>query len=294
LALFLLPACGKKEEAAETARTPVAAPAPGETGAALPPLVAAIPAERTEELYKGAKQGKEQGTSPSWPRVAKANGGGAGGGGAGGGGAGAGAAGSSPALNADRERMRQRDAYLASLQQGSYTFNPPSPIKVAQPVPVALWVDPIKTAAELAEEMRRSLPSTTARVEAGRTAWSPRMKATLTGVDIEVTSTDCPRFDGIKDLSASARTEWGWTIVPTSPGKKQLNLVLSVILPPELGLPRELPQLVREVEVEVTVWWLIDHYWERYWKWMLGGLASAAAASIAWWWQHRGGASRQG
>lgn len=195
----------------------------------------------------------------------------------------------SPALNADQVRTQQRDAYIASLAQGSYSFNPPSPIKVAHPITVALWVDPVKKAAELAAEMGKAFPESAARVESATTAWSPRMKATLTGVDFEITPVGSKDFDGIKDLSATARTEWGWTIVPTSPGTRQLHLVLAVVLPPELGLPRELPQINRDVEVEVTVWWVIDHYWEKYWQWMLGGLASAFAASLAWWWKNRQG-----
>jgi len=311
LALLLLSACTKKEEAAapapaspsapapavapavEPVAAPVAAPAPPAPATALPPLAATIPAERREierreaehleELRRAATRAMRQPAPPSGPPIAMTNGG-----------AVAPRAASSPALNADQERLRARDAYLASLAQGSYTFNPPSPIKVARPVSVALWVDPVKSAAELTEEMRRTLPDSTSRVEAGRTTWSPRMKATLSGADFDITPVGDKNFDGIKDLSATGRTEWGWTLVPTAPGTKKLHLVLSVILPPELGLPRELPQLERNVQVEVTVWWLIDHYWERYWQWMLGGLASAAAAAIAWWWQHRRGSSRQG
>lgn len=197
-----------------------------------------------------------------------------------------GAAGS-PALRADQERMHQRDAYINGLKKGAYTFNPPSPIKVAQPITVALWVDPAKEAAQLAEEMKRAIPGAAARIESGTTTWSPRMRATLTGVDFEITPVERKDFAGEKDLSLTGRTEWGWTIVPTSPGKKQLLLLLSVVLPPELGEPRQLPVINRDIEVEVTVWWLIDHFWEKYWKWMIGGLASAAGAAIAYWWKSR-------
>ncbi|MCX7239525.1 MAG: hypothetical protein NTU86_03705 [Burkholderiales bacterium] len=192
-----------------------------------------------------------------------------------------------PALSADQERTQRRDEYIARLAQGSYAFNPPTTIKVARPISVALWVDPVAKAAELAQEMGKTFPASAGRIEADATAWSPRMKATLTGVDFAITPVGDKDFDGVKDLSANARTEWGWTLVPTAPGKKQLHLVLAVVLPPELGLPRELPQIERNVEVEVTIWWVIDHYWERYWQWMLGGLASALAASLAWWWKNR-------
>lgn len=198
----------------------------------------------------------------------------------------------SPALGADQERMRQRDAYINGLKKGAYTFNPPSPIKVDERISVALWVDPAKEAAQLAEEMKKTIPEAAARIESGTTTWSPRMRATLTGVDFEITPVEMVKdksFDGVKDLSMTGRTEWGWTIVPTSPGKKQLHLLLYVVLPPELGEPRELPAMNRDVEVEVTVWWLIDHYWEKYWKWILSGLGGALATAIGWWWKKRFG-----
>lgn len=198
----------------------------------------------------------------------------------------AGATGSA-ALGADQERMRQRDEYINGLMKGAYTFNPPTPIKVAQPVTVALWVDPVTEAAQLAEEMKKAFPESAARVESGETKWSPRMRATLTGVDFDITPVEGKDFDGTKDLSESTRTEWGWTILPKSPGVKKLHLLLAVVLPPELGKPRDLPQINRDIEVEVTVWWVVDYYWEKYWKWILGGLGGAASAAIAYWWKNR-------
>jgi len=179
-----------------------------------------------------------------------------------------------------------------SLSFGRYSFNPPTLIKIAHQINAALWVDPGKAADELASEMDKAYPESAGRVISGTTAWSPRMKATLTGVDFEITRVGDKNFDGIKDLSATARTEWGWTIVPTSPGKKQLHLVLAVVLPPELGQPRELPQIERNVMVDVTIWWVIDHYWERYWQWMLSGLATAFAAAFTWWWKNRYASSK--
>lgn len=198
-----------------------------------------------------------------------------------------GAATGAAALGADQERMRQRDEYINGLKKGAYTFNPPSPIKVAQPVTVALWVDPATEAAQLAEEMKKAFPESAGRVESGATTWSPRMRATLTGVDFAITPVEGEDFDGTKELSLAARTEWAWTIVPTSPGKKKLHLLLSVVLPTELGKPRELPQINRDIEVEVTMWWVIDTFWEKYWKWILGGLGGAASTAIAYWWTNR-------
>jgi hypothetical protein len=191
------------------------------------------------------------------------------------------------ALDADRERMRLRDEYIEGLTQAAYTFNPPSPIEVARPVTIALWVDPVTEAAQLAEAMKKAFPESAARVEAGETKWSPRMRATLTGPEFDITPVEGKDFDGVKDLSASARTEWSWSVRPTSPGKKKLHLLLAVVLPPELGKPRDLPQISRDIEVEVTIWWLIDNFWEKYWKWLLGGLGGAASAALAYWWKNR-------
>jgi hypothetical protein len=47
-------------------------------------------------------------------------------------------------------------------------------------------------------------------------------------------------------------------------------------------------------ELFATDRWLIDHYWGKYWKWMIGGLASAIAAAIAWWWKKRYGGGNGG
>lgn len=193
------------------------------------------------------------------------------------------------ALDADRERIRLRDEYISGLTRAASTFVPPSPIKVAQPVTVALWLDPTMKTAQLAEEMKKAFPESAARVESGETKWSPRMRATLTGAEFEITPVEGKDFDGIKDLSGAARTEWSWSIRPQSPGKKKLHLLLSVVLPSELGRPRDLPQISRDIDVEVTLWWVIDNFWDKYWKWVLGGLGSAVAAVTAYWWNRRRG-----
>ncbi|MBI4989380.1 MAG: hypothetical protein HZC23_11220 [Rhodocyclales bacterium] len=200
----------------------------------------------------------------------------------------------SPALAADQEHMRKRDEYLAGLKKGSYAFNPPSPIKVARPVTIALWVDPVKETEQLAAEMKQAFPES-ARIERGQTVWSPRMRATLTGADFEITPLDRGKdgkpFDGAKNLTLAGRTEWTWSITPTFPGRKKLHLQLSVVLPPELG-ERDLPAMDRDIEVEVTLWWLMDHYWEKYWKEMLFGIAGAIAAAIGWWFRRKYGGGK--
>jgi len=38
----------------------------------------------------------------------------------------------------------------------------------------------------------------------------------------------------------------------------------------------------RKINVDVTLWWLIDTYFEKYWKWLLSGLGALLAAWWAW------------
>jgi len=202
------------------------------------------------------------------------------------------AAPASAALVSDLARKRLRDDYIAGLGQGSYSFNPPTPIKVGLPITVALWVDTRKQAAQLAETMKKAYPHSASQVESGTTVWSPKMKAILTGEnDITIKPVDGEPFDGIKDVFENSPAKWEWAVTPHSLEPKNLHLKLFVILPPELGGSQDFLVLEREIKVEYRVWWIIDHYWEKYWKWMIGGLASALAASFAWWWKNRQGKS---
>lgn len=176
------------------------------------------------------------------------------------------------------------DAYFTSLKTAAYTFNPPSPIKVAEPVTVHLWIDPQATAAELAEELKKAIPRDAARVESGQTRWSPTMRATLSGPDFDVKTVDPEE----QPVSSTQRTTWSWDITPLRAGEKlALHLRLAAVLPAELGPPKTITTLDREINVEVTWWWLFDHYFEKYWKWLLGGLGTTIAGIVAWWWKNR-------
>lgn len=184
-------------------------------------------------------------------------------------------------------QIQRIDAYFNGLKTAAYTFNPPSPIKVAKPVTVHLWLDPQATAAELAEELRKAIPTDAARVESGETRWSPKMRATLSGPDFEVKAIDPEE----QPVGSTQRTTWSWDITPLRAGEKlALHLRLAAVLPSELGPPKTITTLDREINVEVTWWWLFDHYFEKYWKWLLGGLGTAMASAIAWWWKNRKGA----
>jgi len=180
------------------------------------------------------------------------------------------------------------DAYLAGLESAAYTFNPPSPIKVARPHTVHLWLDPQATPEALAAELRAAVPEDAARVEAGETPWSPIMEATLTGSAFDIK----PITPARQSISASRRTAWTWEVTATRAGEElPLYLTLNVILPEHLGPPHTVATLARRIDVEVTLWWAFDHYFDhyfdRYWKWLLGSVGTAFTGVIAWWWKRR-------
>jgi hypothetical protein len=174
------------------------------------------------------------------------------------------------------------DAYLDRLSHAAYTFNPPSPIKVARPRTVYLWLDLTATPEGLAAELREVVPEDAPRVESGETLWSPIMEATLTGSAFQIEAVRPER----QSVSSTHRTTWAWEVTATQAGKRlPLHLTLNVILPPDLGPPHTIAALDRRIDVEVTLWWAFDHYFDRYWKWLLGGLGTTLAGVIAWWWK---------
>lgn len=180
--------------------------------------------------------------------------------------------------------VQRIDAYFSSLKSAAYTFNPPSPIRVAEPVTVHFWLDPQAAPAALAEELKKLVPQDGARVESGKTKWSPKMRATLSGSDFDVKAIDSEE----QMISSTQRTTWSWDITPSHPGEKlALHLRLAVILPDEFGAPKTVTTLDREINVEVTQWWLFDHYFDKYWKWLLGGFGTVIVSFIAWWWKNR-------
>lgn len=198
----------------------------------------------------------------------------------------------SPEFSADAELLARRDAYHQQLKLASYTFNPLSPIKVATPVTVFFWIDPVAEPLRLAEELKAKLlemrPNEAPRTEAGRVDWSPRMRATLTGDDFDITPAEGNGFDGQKNLSATRRTEWAWDIKAKRVGERlPLHLRVWAVLPKELGEPYEVLKLDKLIHVEVTLFWLLDEFWEKYWKWILGGLGTALAGAIGAWWKSR-------
>lgn len=189
-----------------------------------------------------------------------------------------------PLVSTVEDRIKQIDAFLGSLKTAAYTFNPPSPIKVAKPVTIHFWLDPVASVEELTEEFRKSLPEDALRVEAGKVKWAPDMEATLKGDNFTIQAVTPEK----QPVSAKERTFWSWSITPKQPGAKQpLYLTLNVVPPPELGGPRTIKVLEKKIDVEVTWWWLFDTFFDKYWKWLLGGIGTAFAGLLAWWWKNR-------
>lgn len=197
----------------------------------------------------------------------------------------------SPEFNADAALLARRDAYLEKLKQGSYSFNPPSPIKVATPVTVFFWLDPSVDPMHLAEELKTKLlemhPDETPKTEGGRMDWSPKMRAKLTGNDFDITPLEGQNTGGLKDVSSTKRTQWAWDVKAKDIGKSlPLHLQVWAILPGKLG-KEEILALDKSIQVDVTWFWLVDHFWEKYWKWILGGLGTALSGAIGIWWKNR-------
>ena len=175
--------------------------------------------------------------------------------------------------------------FLASFTHAAYTFNPPSPIKVAKPHTIHLWVDTTVSHQALAEALKKVVPADTSRVESGTIQVSPVMKATLTGENFTIT----PNSPEQQTLNPTGRTIWSWEITPTWPGTQTLHLRLIAIPPPGLATdPYTIPvPLDREIKVEVTFWWLIDHFFDKYWKWLLGGFGTLLVTVLGWWWKKK-------
>lgn len=192
------------------------------------------------------------------------------------------AAAAPPAAAPSREALRQD--YLNKLRTASYTFNPPSPIKVDVPRTVHLWVDTIISPEELGAMLRQIVPpDDRAGIVTGQVRVAPEMEARLTGEKFEIRPTSPER----QSVNLEGRTIWGWEITPTWPGQHTLHLRLVAILPEAIGSSYTIPALLdRTIEVEVTLWWLFDHFFDKYWQWLLGGLGTMLAA-FAWWWKKR-------
>jgi hypothetical protein len=179
-----------------------------------------------------------------------------------------------PPPNPEEERKRKLDIYVAALRTSAIAFNPPSPVQIGQRVAVTLSVTPPQQLGLLADDLRKSL-------DPGSAAWSPRMRVRLSGNDFAIEPGDAGDPGDAKDLSASGRTDWRWTIAAGTPGSKKLVAALSFELPPGLGGPRDLLTLQRAVEVEATLSWRAQQAWADYWQWIIAAIALATAA-IAW------------
>lgn len=181
------------------------------------------------------------------------------------------------------------NAFLQSFKDAVYTFNPSSPIKVDKPRTIHLWVDTMVDQQTLAEELRRIVPWDAARIEAGAIRVSPEMKAILTGENFKIKANSPEK----QIINMAGRTIWSWDITPTWPGLQTLHLRLIAIPSDAISSSYTIPvPLDRTIEVKVTIWWLIDHFFEKYWKWVLGGLGTLFITILGWWWKKRFGQQR--
>ena len=187
---------------------------------------------------------------------------------------------------ADITLQKRIEAFIDSLKNAAYTFNPPSPIDVDQPTRVYLLLDPQGNISSLIEKLKALAPDDATAIQSGQTKWAPVMEASLSAAESDFLIKPCALEK--KSISGTEQTQWCWEITPQHPGAKMLlNLSLRAILPGEFAPAHEVTLLHREIDVRVTTWWLFDHYFDRYWKWLLGGLGGFAVGVIAREWKRR-------
>lgn len=163
-------------------------------------------------------------------------------------------------------------------------MNPPSQILVAKPTIVYLLIDPQTDAYILAGKLNDLRPQSAEDIDSGETKWANVMEASLAGGDFIID----PSVPLRKTLSPTEVGKWSWVITPKHPGKNLLlSLAAKAILPENIAPPYEVILLHKEIDVEVTLWWLFDHYFDKYWKWLLAGLSGLITGIFSWWWKAR-------
>ncbi|TIC83200.1 hypothetical protein [Crenobacter intestini] len=189
-----------------------------------------------------------------------------------------------PPLDSTRSFQDRIGEFFATLKKAAYAFNPPSPITVAKPITIYLLLEPQGDAVKLADRIRELAPQDASRIVRGEAKWASVMEASLSGRDFDIE----PSAPVRKTLNPSERAMWSWVITPKHPGEKlPLTLTAKAILPSDFAPPYEVILLQREIDVQVTMWWLFDHYFDKYWKWLLGGAAGLVTATFGWWWRQR-------
>ncbi len=172
------------------------------------------------------------------------------------------------------------EEYLATLKQASYAFNPPSPILVAKPTIVYLLIDPKADIAHLVEQLNSLAPRNARHIDSGETKWAQVMEASMSGDDFKID----PSLPVRKTLSPLEPAKWSWVVTPKHPGTHlPLSLTVNAIIPSNFAPPYQVVLLHKEIDVDVTIWWLFDHYFDKYWKWLLGGLAGLMTGMLGWW-----------
>ena len=178
------------------------------------------------------------------------------------------------------------DRWLKDLDTASYAFNTPSPVKVDEPFQVQAAIAPGLTQAELREQLSAKLARPGDKVSSGAVLAAPRMRAVLDGggefdISMAAGSSD------IREVSGSLQAVWSWNVSAREPGKARSLALSFYVVPPGSVSPDPIAIKVlnRMIDVDVTYPWLVDHYWDKYWKWLIGGVASVISAWFAWWWK---------
>jgi len=112
------------------------------------------------------------------------------------------------------------------------------------------------------------------------------MKAVLDGGGAFDVSLPAGTSD-VREISESLQAVWSWNVSAREPGKARTLALSFYVIPPGSVSPDPvaIKVLNRTIDIDVTYPWLLDHYWEKYWKWLIGGVATVISAWFAWWWK---------
>ncbi len=183
---------------------------------------------------------------------------------------------------------RALDRYLQGLRLASYAFNTPSPVRVDESFQVHAAVSPALGQPELRALLVEKLARPGDAISSSVVRYAPQMKATLDGGGVFDVSAASGGSD-VRELGPSLHAVWTWNVSPREPGKSQPLVLSFYVIPPASVAPGpvQIKVLHRRIDVDVTYPWLLDHYWDRYWKWLVGGAATVVSACFAWWWRQR-------
>lgn len=163
--------------------------------------------------------------------------------------------------------------FIEKLRSANYAYNVPSPISAGEWRVIKFSLSANNSTLEVISSINELGEGEVSGVVAGRAKFSMVMEAHLSGKDFEIAQNDEAR----KLLDPEGISVWTWSVKPLHPGGS-LPLVLSLkaILPDEKIPAHDVLVLVRKIEARSSFWWIIDTYFEKYWKWIFSGLGAIA------------------